>query len=308
MKLFENLAQQTENAWAKSNYDLTTFPELATKLLTDLTYNWSLQDLNQNAQNWLTTNPTLPSQVNVHNAFGQPSITVFNNQRFVVDLYFWVDFDTAIHSHGFRGAFRVLHGQSLQEIFHTTTLETLSDDIRIVDMKNVELERLKSGAVRTIAAGHELTHRVIHLENPTVTLCLRTINEPKIKQWTYLPNGLSVQRQTLTPDLIKKVYFYQYLFDRSPTEAAIFLETLLANLNVSTQIHLYEDVAHGALELKEETVDAIATTIVTKHEQSKWWSLYEAAHMARMDEIRFEDFQDPEERLKAHYQNCGYKS
>jgi hypothetical protein len=246
--------------------------------------------------------------VNVHNAFGQPSITVFNNQRFVVDLYFWVDFDTAIHSHGFRGAFRVLHGQSLQEVFHPTLLETLSDDIRIVNMKDVQLERLKSGAVRTIAAEHELTHRVIHLENPTITLCLRTINEPTIKQWTYLPNGLAVQRQTLTPDLIKKVYFYQYLFDRNKADAAKFLETLLKSLNVSTQIHLYEDVAHGVLELKEETVDTIAEAIVHKHENSKWWLLYEAAHLARMDEIRFEGFQDPEERLKAHYKNCGYTS
>src|SRR5690606_4266801 len=122
------------------------------------------------------------------------------------DLYFWIDFDTSIHSHGFRGAFKVLHGESLQETFHTPMKERFSDDLLYVDMSDVNVEKLPEGSVRTIAPGGDLTHRVIHLSNPTVSLCVRTVNEPILKQWTYFQNGLAIQRQALSPDLIKKLY------------------------------------------------------------------------------------------------------
>lgn len=307
MNLFDELAKQTEREWAKRDNDLASFPDVATNLLKSLTFDWSLEQLNSELQNWLLARQELPKQINVHNVFGQPSVTIFNNERFLVDLYFWVDFDTSIHSHGFRGAFRVLHGESLQETFHTTTLQQLSEDIRIVDMKNVEIEHLKAQAVRAIAPGLELTHRVIHLANPTVTLCLRTINEPELKQWTYLPNGLAIQKNHPSADLVKKIYFYQYLMGRPDLEAARqYLSALLSKLSISAQIHLYEDVASGSLDLREEVVDKIAETIVETHKDSKWWPLYEAAHLARMDEIRFEEMQKPRERLQAHFTNCGY--
>lgn len=285
MKIFDQLAQGVAAEWQNKNQDLESFAAVATQALERFNYDWSLEELERELEVWALTQKTLPNQISVHNTFGQPSITLFNDGRFVVDLYFWVDFDTSIHSHGFRGAFKVLHGESLQEVFSTSIKEKVAEDLLIVDMSEVEVEKIKEGAVRRIAPGSDLTHRVIHLANPTVSLCVKTINEPHLKQWTYLPSGLAVQKSHPSADLIKKIYFYQYLTVRgeSPSgpsgRARDFLLALLDDLKLSEQIHLYEDVASRSLDLKDEVVEAITQEILERHEDQPWWALYEEAYL-----------------------------
>lgn len=306
MNIFKDLAQAVEQAWHKKQNDLTAFTSIATTALEDFSYNWPLEKLNDELRLWLLNNSTLPQQMSLHNTFGQPSITLYNNDRFVVDLYFWVDFDTSIHSHGFRGAFRVLHGESLQETFQIKILENIADDIRRVDLSQVQLKRLKKDDVQTIAPGVDLTHRVIHLANPTITLCVKTINEPELKQCNYLSSGLAIQKQTLTDELVKKIYFYQYILSHNKLQADEFLHTVLRSLNISTQILVYETVASRALDLSDETVDLITESFVKLHENSIWWAAYEKAHLTAMNEIQFKQMQTPLERLVAHFANCGY--
>jgi len=59
---------------------------------------------------------------------------------------------------------------------------------------------LEPGDVRAILPAEKLTHRVIHLESPTVTLCVKTINEPGLHQWEYYADGLALQRHDLDAD------------------------------------------------------------------------------------------------------------
>lgn len=306
MKIFEVLAQEAEAKWAESKYDVSVFPELATELLHRFQYSLSLEQLNAHISEWLLKSVTLPKQISLHNTFGQPSLTLFNNGKFIVDLYIWVDFDTSIHSHGFRGAFRVLHGQSLHETFNAKTLKEVASDLRFVDMQDVALEKLSVGDVRTIAAGLDLTHRVIHLENPTITLCVRTVSDTSLKQWTYLPTGLAVQKNDVNEDLIKKVYYFQYLLGRNESSALVFLESLLSELSLSSQIHLYEAVASGSIPLASLVSEAIAESIVGKYQWTDWWKLYEQSHMAQMHGLFFEGCSQPVERLIAHFMNSGY--
>ncbi len=306
MKIFDDLAAQVEKEWLKTENNPDVFVELATTALRKFKYDWAIEKFDSELKDWLIDRSALPHQMSVHNTFGQPSITFFNNGRFVVDLYIWVDFDTSIHSHGFRGAFRLLHGESLQEIFHAPTVQNIAEDIRLVDLSKIEFAHLKQNDVQEIAAGVDLTHRVVHLANPTVTLCIKTINEPDLKQWNYLSTGLAIQKQNLSDDLVKKIYFYQYLLVRGEELADQFLNSFLFGLNISTQIHVYEAVASGGLDLNENTVGRLTESIVTRHEKSKWWPAYEKAHLDQMNEIRFEEFQKPLERMVAHFKNCGY--
>lgn len=279
MNIFLQLAQQVDSLWQKQSYNIVAFTDIATHALEHFHYNWSLESLDSEIKNWLLTNKKIPEQMSLHNTFGQPSITVFNNNKFVVDLYFWVDFDTSIHSHGFRGAFRILHGESLQEIFHTKLLNQIAEDIRLVDLTQVDRLLLKSGAVQKIAPGTDLTHRVLHLAKPTVSLCVKTINEPYIKQWNYLPTGLAIQKQYLPASVFKQIYFYQYLLNVGDKKADSFLDEFLKQLNLSTQIHIYEAVANGTLDLNELSVDKITEKFVNLYEDSSWWAPYEKAHV-----------------------------
>jgi hypothetical protein len=305
MKAFELLAQKIEAEWSSVDNNLEAFSEIATAALREFEYDLSLEKLNDLLSKWLLANAQLPEQINVHNTFGQPPITVFNNNKFVIDIYIWVNFDTSIHSHGFRGAFRVLHGRSLQENFQVKSVEKIATDVMIVDMKNKSMSLLEEGAVRTIAPGFQLTHRVIHLANPTVTLCVKTINEPELKQWNYMTTGLAVQKQNIQPSLIKKIYYFNYLLGQNEAQAHDFLKTLLDHLETSTQIHIYEDVASGAYDLSPVAVQVITESIVERHERSGWWPLYEAAHMSQMNELFFSSCNDSISRLVAHFINSG---
>lgn len=306
MKIFVDLAKEAEARWAESKNDVSAFPQIATDLLNRFRYSLSLGELNAQMSEWLLKSTLLPKQISLHNTFGQPSLTVYNNGKFIVDLYIWVDFDTSIHSHGFRGAFRVLHGQSLHETFCAKTAKEVANDLRFVDMSDVALEKLSVGDVRTIAPGVDLTHRVIHLENPTITLCVRTVSDTALRQWTYLPTGLAVQKSDVNEDLIKKVYFYQYLLGQDANQAAAYLDALIGELNLSSQIHLYEDVASGAIMLSANAAGSIAEVIVGKYQWTDWWKLYEQAHMAQMHGLFFEGCSQPIERLVAHFINSGY--
>jgi hypothetical protein len=305
MKAFELLAQKIEVEWSSANHSLEAFSEIATAALREFQYDLSLEQLNSLLSKWLLANAQLPEQINVHNTFGQPPITVFNNNKFVIDIYIWVNFDTSIHSHGFRGAFRLLHGRSLQENFQVKTVEKIFSDVMIVDMNDKSMSLLEEGAVHTIAPGFQLTHRVIHLANPTVTLCVKTINEPELKQWNYMTTGLAVQKQNIQPDLIKKIYYFNYLLGQNEPQAQEFLKILLDQLETSIQIHIYEDVASGAYDLVPEAVQVITESIVERHETSAWWPLYEAAHMSQMNELFFSSCNDPISRLVAHFINSG---
>lgn len=305
MNLFNDLAAQVEKSWSEASHNLDHFPLIATAALESFKYDLSQADLDKYLAKWMLASNKLPDQINVHNTFGQPPITVFNNGRFVVDIYIWLNCDTSIHSHGFRGAFRVLHGKSLQEEFTVKTLMTIAPDVLLTDMGIPEMTLLHAGDTRTILPGKELTHRVIHLENPTVTLCVKTINESTLSQWNYFPNGLAIRKRHLDPGLIKQVYYFQYLMGQSADAGLAFVQDLLRKCDISTQMNLAEEVASGAYDLTPEVSDLLLEQIYQPHEDQEWFAAYvELADLAQ-GELHFENSLSSQDRLLGHFVNSG---
>ena len=56
-------------------------------LLSDLSIEKDIRSFSEDLSRWLLDND-IPRQLNVYNDFGQPPVTLFNNETFVVDLYF----------------------------------------------------------------------------------------------------------------------------------------------------------------------------------------------------------------------------
>lgn len=305
MGVFDDLGQQMESAWQKTGNDLERFPALATGLLENFNYKLSKEQLDQTLAEWFLQGRNLPEQINVHNTFGQPPITIFNNGKFVVDIYIWLTFDTSIHSHGFRGAFRVLHGKSLHETFNAKILEQIAPDVAITELGEPELALLEAGSVRTILPGRELTHRVIHLENPTVTLCVKTINESDLFQWNYFPNGLAIKKRHVPPGLIKEIYYFQYLLGQNEKAGLAFINSLLDQLDISTQMNLCEEITSGACDLTEDVTTQFLDQILERHLLTKWFKLFEAVNSLHLDEISFAQSSSALGRLAAHFINCG---
>lgn len=306
MKAFQELARTVAREWRRAGGRPGAFPGIAVRALEAFPYELPLAGLDAALGRLLQGSAALPDQVNLHNTFGQPPVTLFNNGRFVVDLYFWLTFDTSIHSHGFRGAFRVLHGSSLHEIFTVRTTRRVASDVALVDLGTPRAELLKPGAVRAIRPGRGLTHGVIHLENPTVTLCVKTINEPRIAQWKYFPNGLAIRMRQIEPALIKKIYYFQYLLGRDPEQASPFLDGVLLRLDRSTAMNLYGAVASGAYDLSEQTALGFASRLRSLHGASEWFRRYEAVDGILSQRLQFEACEDPRGRLLAHLINGGY--
>ena len=306
MKPFDALARKVAREWRRTHESLAAFPGIATRALEDFEYGLTNRELDEALARRLLETRALPDQVNLHNTFGQPPVTLFNNGRFVVDLYFWLTFDTSIHSHGFRGAFRVLHGKSLHEVFKVRTSRAVSPDVALVRLGAPQASLLEPGDVRPIQPGRALTHRVVHLENPTVTLCVKTINEPRIAQWKYFRTGLAIHMRHLEPSLIKKIYYFQYLLDRDATKASTFLDQVLRGLDRSTCMNLYGAIAGGAYDLSESAVLHFAAQLRGLYGASEWFKRYEAVDPSPLDELHFELCDTALGRLVAHFINSGH--
>ncbi len=307
----------------EASFNLETFPDDAFKALEQLNLELSFQDFESAIGQWLLDLPELPNQVNLYNAFGEPSISLFNNDKFSVDVYFWRTNDTVIHSHGFRGAFKVLFGQSLHEEFNVETTNNLTrqsalnlisvqaahpadSDVLSSKIMKSKIEILKTGDTRTILPGMDLVHRVLHLDNPTVTLCIRTVNDKALSQWHHLSSGISYQQRNLEELTIKQILYVQFLFESNPANAKNYLNEMLGLISVATQLAVYEGLFHDEFGLDPETTYFMIDHMRTRFEDLKWFGQYES-HYKKMTQSLFEVHASTGSlKLLAHGINSGY--
>ncbi len=303
--LFEILALKVKEEWNLQGQKLEAFTSLATRSLEDFQYHLSQDQFDALLAEWLLKSGRVPDQINLHNTFGEPPVTIYNDGKFVVDLYIWIGCDTSIHSHGFRGAFRLLHGRSLHETFNVSTENEIAPDVCLTKLAKPRLELLKAGDVRMISAGRELTHRVIHLDEPTVTLCVKTINETALSQWHHFTNGLAIQKRHLDPSLIKRLYYFQYLMNQNGQRAEPFLRELLESLDISTSMNLAEDISMGSYGLSEDIAQFVLEQIYGRFEKDEWFKLYQESAETQAGELEFSHCNSPLLRLAAHLLNTG---
>lgn len=234
---------------------------------------YKLEELESFIADWSLENATLPDQVNVYNGFGQPPVTIFNNGHFVVDLYFWQTLDTSIHSHSFCGSFQVLAGESRHEVFKVTKEKEFFEDIFISHLDRVIDEKLLVGDIREIKRGLDFSHRVLHEYNPTVTLCIRTVND-KSPQWHHFDNGLSIQKKSPEACDIKRLSIYDYLLTRNPEQGLVYLDKLMEIFSPSLVMNLYEQLSYDQMGLSEESVELFFDKVVEKYGKTEWFSTY----------------------------------
>ncbi len=249
------------------------FSLICTDYLLEKKLNFKLEEIENFIATWSLENEILPDQVNVYNGFGQPPVTIFNNGEFVVDLYFWQTLDTSIHSHSFSGAFQVLHGSSQHEVFKVEKKEEFFDDIFISKLEKVTDEMLEVGEVREIKRGLEFSHRVLHLENPTVTLCIRTVND-KTPQWHHFDNGLSIQKKGPEACDIKRLSIFDYLLSRNVQSGLNYLEELMNTFSPSLVMNLYEQLSYDQMGLQEDSVEVFFDKVVERYGNTPWFQVY----------------------------------
>ena len=111
MQFFQNLGSLVEQRWRDENYCEEVFPELAEQALAEMSPHKEVSPWD--ILRWVNTTTQLPGQQDLAGAFGNPPITLYSGSRFYIDVYYWLDGTTAVHQHGFCGAFQILLGSSI---------------------------------------------------------------------------------------------------------------------------------------------------------------------------------------------------
>lgn len=181
---FSELGKKVYERWAKENFSLEAFPAIATKALKEKPPA-KCADLKVLMRDFLLDD-TQPFQTS--SGFGQPELIVYDNPKFYIQLLFWLDGTTDIHQHGFSGAFHVMEGSSIHSEFEFLNPLPVTAHFRLGDLKLKNAELLERGVTVPIHSGGKCIHSLFHLENPSVTVVVRTHSDPGTSpQFTYLP-------------------------------------------------------------------------------------------------------------------------
>lgn len=296
ISLAEAIEQRTENGEEFSNVSFN--------ILQEFSFEHSFEEFEESLGDWLLNNE-LPKQLNVYNTFGQPPVTLFNNGTFVIDVYFWMHVDTSIHSHSFSGAFKVLFGRSLHEKFKIKPTKICAPDVMKTEIERFETKLLEKDDTVEIFDGNRFIHRVIHLDSPTITLCIRTAADEKKAQWHHFSNGLSIEKKNLSEDVIKSLYYYQYLFARNQDKALDFAVSLVKSWSISVSLNLYEQLSIDSMGLSDEAIGLFFEIVFKEYGESDWFKIYENFYHAMEEYIEFED-QSPQSRFMEHVINNKY--
>lgn len=241
MELFDKLGDEIEIQWRDANYDELQLPAIAKAKLTehDLPSKVSPWDVLE----WAMTMPELPRQADPHASFGDPPITVFAGARFNIDVYFWFTGTTAVHQHGFSGAFQVLTGSSIHSWY-----EFFPDDYVNVFMEfgRMELkvcELLQVGAVQEINAGRGYIHSLFHLDDPSVTIVVRTHKSPMFQpQYSYHKPHLALDPFYSQDSMTKKIQSMGAMLKAKRPDAEEKIADLLANSDLQQTYHILQNL------------------------------------------------------------------
>jgi hypothetical protein len=183
------LGEEIEKAWQARDYDLGAFPLLCAERLKAARVHAKVAP--DDVLRW-TLAGEVPRQFDPKAKFGQPPITVFRARRFVIDVLFWVDGTTAIHDHGFSGAFQVLAGSSIETNFEFSISRDVDGRLQFGSLSVLRTALRRSGDAVPIVAGPGYIHSLFHLDRPSVSLVVRTFwNARPGIQLRYEPAGFA---------------------------------------------------------------------------------------------------------------------
>jgi len=303
IKAIQALGTSIEKELQDSNN--APFSDICLDHLNSFTHQTSLSDFDSEMSEWLLSNKELPTQLNVYNSFGQPPVTLFNNGHFAVDVYFWMHSDTSIHTHSFSGAFKVLYGRSIQEIYDVQEKHSYAHDVMRTEICRTHTSVLKAEDTQKILSGDGLCHRVVHFDAPTVTLLIRTINDVTIPQWHHFENGLSILKRELADSVYKKLFYYQYLLIRDEQSGMSFLNKFLDSLDRSEALNLFEQLTVDSMGLDEYTVNNFYAAVMSKYEEQEWFQIYEQ-YCITTENYTYPSDDSPLARFMSHTINTKY--
>lgn len=237
MDIFQQLGQEIENKWRRLNYDESLLPSLAADGLrrADLPSKTNVWEVVE----WALAEAELPRQRDLAGKFGDPPLTVYSGLRFHIDIYFWFEGTTAIHQHGFCGAFQVMHGSSIHSWYDFERERSVNKFLEIGKMSLRKCELLTVGDVQEILPGRAYIHSLFHLDQPSVTIVVRTDRSPlELPQYSYFKPSLAIDPYFEQDTITKKTQLIAALIRAKNPDADKMIAKWLADSDLQTAIGL----------------------------------------------------------------------
>jgi len=233
MKAFDKLGADVEARWRDVNYREDLFPTLAAELLRDADLPSAISAWD--AASWALSEDELPRQRDLYAKFGDPPLTVYSASRFHIDIYFWFEGTTAIHQHGFCGAFQVLLGSSIHSWYEFTCREAINSFMQIGDLSLKVCELLQVGDVQDIKPGRQYIHSLFHLDHPSATIVVRTDRSSlDLPQFAYEKPCLAIDPFFEEPNTVKKLQLISALYRAGREDADEQVSVLLRSSDLQT--------------------------------------------------------------------------
>ena len=177
----KSLGTEIERRFGAVHYESSMLPEIAGEELqrANLANRISYKELLQS----LVASNSIKQSYDKFSDFQQ---TVWHGEYFQIDFLLWLNSKTGKHQHGFCGAFQVIQGSSCQSTFLFSRSKCINDRLELGEVNWLNTKILRRGDVQKICGGQEFIHSVTHLQKPSMTLLVRSVNTPQhLPQWSY---------------------------------------------------------------------------------------------------------------------------
>jgi hypothetical protein len=227
------MGTEVEQEWREVNYDATKFPKIAARALERFSAPQFLDPLHVIRS--IDDGGMLARQYDVEGNFSNLPVTLFTSTRFYIDVYFWLTGTTDIHQHGFAGAFQVLSGSSLHSHYEFHPRHRVSPHFALGGLSLKQVKLLSQGDIKEINPGKDYIHSLFHLDNPSVTLTIRTISLPTAQpQFSHLKPGIAYDPFLKDPAIIRRSQSVDVLLGMDHPKADVLIKKLLAGSDLQT--------------------------------------------------------------------------
>src|SRR6476661_6785914 len=151
---FKELGDGILAQWKRQNFSLAAFPPIAHSAL-DRRPPAKQIELARLMRDFLL-NDDQPVQTD--SDFGEPELVAYSHPRFYIQILFWMDGTTAIHQHGFSGAFHVMRGSSIHAQYEFEQAQAVTPYLRVGNVRMKQIELLHAGRTAPILSGPQSIH------------------------------------------------------------------------------------------------------------------------------------------------------
>ena len=300
------LGEEIGDFWGSADYAIDAFAPIAASTVERYALHERF-DLDEFSE-WLSQTEDLAEQLDPRSRFGTPAVTLWRGSRFLIDIYFWIEPETALHDHGFVGAFTNLAGESLHCVYGLEPVEEPALGVMLSSLGLQTVERLDKGSIRPILGGRRFVHRVWHISRPTVTMCVRTVGQgPSFGQYNYFYPRVGVKEKTRKQKeqdeaLQKRLQFMSFPASAGDPRLESYVENLIRNCDARQAVKFVmalHDRSEGDLpehlSLLNRLLDLLESTF------GGWTDEFAASLMYRLKEkrVKWHELRDLDQRYLA---------